>query len=88
MCIGTWTVVDLHCRPTVQYVHNGAPISPAIEHNPSPIILLYTYVGFYVALVQSETVRSSDLAQNLAKIKMSKIPVSFYCTPKNQIQKR
>jgi hypothetical protein len=60
----------------------------AMEHNPSPIILLCTYVGFYVALVQSETVRFSDLAQNLVKIKMSKIPVSFYCTPKNQIQKR
>ena len=64
------------------------PQCSAMEHNPSPIILLCTYVGFYVALVQSQTVRFSNLAQNLAKIKMSKIPVSFYCTPKNQIQKR
>jgi hypothetical protein len=41
-----------------------------------------TYVGFYVALVQSKTVRFSDLAQNFAKIKMSKISVSFYWTQK------
>jgi hypothetical protein len=41
-----------------------------VEHIPNPNLntLFCTYVGFYIALVQSQTVRLADLAQNLAKI--------------------
>jgi hypothetical protein len=35
-----------------------------LEDNPNPYILLRTYIGFYVAVVQEETVSLANFGQN------------------------
>jgi hypothetical protein len=58
-----------------------------MEHNPSPIILLCTYVGFYIALVQSKTVRSSDLAKILPKLNVQNSRQFLFDTKKRDTKK-